>query len=431
MIMMKPIFILACCFSFLGCATNETESNTLEQGISGTTAKNAPIYTPPKILPYVVPVKAPMAQLSPKLSPDNVRESANLVADWQINNYDAYRSSPLKNFQGFERHSFGGWLMGTMAIGMTRWGLVEGNEGYLDFIRQEANKFNWNVESRVFDADDYMIGQTYLELFEKDRDASYLEPLTERLDYLYKNWPTVNNHSFGDGCIEMDVECRERWTWIDALFMGAPVWVQMSHVTGDKKYLDYGSKEYWDSFETFWDPVENLLYRDKGYIPMRDKYGEKVFWSRGNGWVYASFGRIIPVLPEGYPGYEKFTQYFRLMSQGLASLQQSDGSWSSSLTSPNLFPGPENSGSAFFVYGMAWGINNGLLEKDKYLQIVKKGWSGLVNSIYADGRLAYVQPSGSGPQTVHKESTDNYGVGAFLLAASEVYRLAQDLEETK
>ena len=416
-IFMASIFLLACAPD-----NHQQGASTANESSDG---KQPTLFKPPKVLPYVVDVAAPMAQLSAALEPEAVRAAANKVADWQIRHADDYANSELKNFQGFERHSFGGWLMGAMAIGMTRWGLIDGNEQYLEFIRNSAREFAWGLESRIFDADDYVIGQAYLELYQVDQNPEYLGPLKERLNYLYDNWPTVNNHSFGEGCVTMEVECRERWTWVDALFMGAPVWIHLGQITGDERYTEYGDHEYWASFDTFWDEDDSLLYRDRRYIPMRDKLGEKVFWGRGNGWVYASFGRILPVLPQDHPSRDKYIEKFRAMSASLAKLQQADGSWPSSLTSPKLFPGPENSGSSFFAYGMAWGINQGILDRDTYLPVVEKAWQSLTHSIYADGRLAYVQPSGSAPQTVHKESTDNYGVGAFLLAASEIYRLAQ------
>jgi len=380
-------------------------------------------FVPPRVMPYVVDVAAPMAEIPGTLAPQHVRAAGNLAADWQIRHMDAFEASTLVNFQGHRRYSFGGWLMGAMAIGMTRWGLVSDNPRYLDFVREQGRNFAWGVEAREFDADDYVIGQTWLELFEMDGDTAMLGPLTERLDHVYANWPTVSR-DFGIDCEQMNVACRERWTWIDALFMGAPVWVHLADVTGDERYLEFADREFWASFDTFWDARESLLYRDRRYIPMRDEAGRKVFWSRGNGWVFASFARILPKLPGDHPSRPVYVERFRDMAARLVGLQQPGGHWTSSLLNPSISPTPETSGSAFFTYGLAWGINEGLLERSDYLPAVERAWARLVSSLYADGRLAYVQPSGAAPQTVHKESTDVYGVGAFLLAASEVHRLS-------
>ncbi|MDE0002667.1 MAG: glycoside hydrolase family 88 protein [Rhodospirillaceae bacterium] len=382
-------------------------------------------FEPPRVLPYVVDVDAPMASLPGTLRQDHVRAAGNLAADWQIRHMDAFAASTLVNFQGLRRYSIGGWLMGAMAVGMTRWGVTTDNPGYVDFIREQGANFGWGMEAREFDADDYVIGQTWLELFELDGDPAMIGPLTERLDYVYANWPTVNR-DFGRDCELMNVACRERWTWIDALFMGAPVWIHLAAVTGDERYLEFAEHEFWASFETFWDADERLLYRDRRYMPMRDDTSHKVFWSRGNGWVFASFARILPKLPGEHPGRQRYLNRFLDMAARLIELQQAGGYWTSSLTNPSISPTPETSGSAFFTYGLAWGINEGLLDREIYLPAVERAWASLVSNLYADGRLAYVQPSGSAPQTVHKESTDVYGVGAFLLAASEVFRLSGD-----
>ena len=383
-------------------------------------------FVPPRVMPYVVAVDAPMATIPGTLHPDDVRAAGNLAADWQIRHMDAFAASTLVNFQGHRRYSFGGWLMGAMAVGMTRWGLISDNPRYLDFVREQGRNFGWGVEAREFDADDYVIGQTWLELFELDGDPEMIDPLTERLNHVYANWPTVNR-DFGTDCELMNVACRERWTWIDALFMGAPVWIHMAQATGDERYLEFGDHEFWASFDTFWDADESLLYRDRRYMSMRDEDGHKVFWSRGNGWVFAAFARILPKLPLEHGARRKYVDRYRAMAARLVELQRSDGHWTSSLTNEAISPTPENSGSAFFTYGLAWGINEGLLDRETFLPAVERAWSSLVSTLYADGRLAYVQPSGSAPQIVHKESTDVYGVGAFLLAASELYRLANSV----
>jgi rhamnogalacturonyl hydrolase YesR len=382
------------------------------------------VFKAPKLRPYTVDVVALMYASSENFSKADVKQAANLVADWQIRHQEAFLDSPFANFQGLERYSFGGWLMGAMSIGMVEWGQVAGNEKYLNFIRQEAEKFNWQVEERVYDADDYLVGQLYLELYELDKQAHYLTPLKKRLDYIHENWPTVNKES-DESCVQLLSECRERWTWIDALFMGGPVWANMAKSTGDNKYLAFAEHEYWATFDKFWDDQESLLFRDSRFITARDVDGKKVFWNRGNGWVIASLVRMVEALPEGHASRDKYIARFKAMAARLAELQQEDGSWHPSLLNPGLFDMPESSGASFFTYAMAWGVNNGVLEKEKYQAVIERSWSSLTQNIYADGRLGYVQPSASDPRPVHKEDTDVYGVGAFLLAASEVYLLAK------
>lgn len=382
------------------------------------------VFKAPKLRPYTVDVVAPMHESSQSFTKVEVKQAANVVADWQIRHQEAFYNSPFVNYQGLERYSFGGWLMGTMAIGMAEWGQVPGNEKYLDFIRQEAEKFNWQVESRIYHADDYIIGHLYLELYQLEKQARYIAPLKERLDYIHANWLTINKEST-ESCEQLLQECHERWTWIDALFMGGPVWANMAKSTGDSKYLKFAEHEYWATFDKLWDEKENLLFRDSRFITARDIDGKKVFWTRGNGWVFASLVRMVEALPEGHATRDKYIARFKAMANRLAELQLNDGSWHPSLLNPELFNMPESSGASFFTYAMAWGVNNGVLEKEKYQTVIERSWANLTQNIYADGRLAYVQPSAFDPRPVHKEDTDVYGVGAFLLAASEIYLLAE------
>jgi unsaturated rhamnogalacturonyl hydrolase len=56
---------------------------------------------------------------------------------------------------------------------------------------------------------------------------------------------------------------------------------------------------------------------------------------------------------------------------------------------------------------------------------VKKAWGGLLSHIYEDGRLGCIQPIGAAPGEFTVTSSYVYGVGAYLLAGSEIYKLAR------
>lgn len=421
---MKKITMLAALLGLSACNATSVDTTSVQAEAHKQAAANT--FMPRKVHPYVVKVASPMTDASASLTPENVKQAANLVADWQIRHMPAFHASPLANFEGLRRYSFGGWLMATMAVGMTEWGKASGDSRYLDFVKTESERFKWQVEERIFDADDYAIGQTYLELYELDSHAADITPLRNRLDYIYSNWPVVKKPA-GEDCQKMQRSCRTRWTWIDALFMAAPVWVQMAKVTNDPRYLEFADHEYWAIFDKLWDAQERLIYRDERFPGMTDQDGEKVFWSRGNGWVFGSFARVLTHLPKDHSSRQKYIDRFTAMAARLAEIQQPGGYWTSSLTNPALTPMPENSGSGFYTYGLAWGINQGLLDKETYLPVLQKAWQSLVNSIYADGRLAYVQPAGAAPSSVQKESTDVYGIGSFLLAAAEVHKLAEQM----
>jgi len=156
----------------------------------------------------------------------------------------------------------------------------------------------------------------------------------------------------------------------------------------------------------------------------RTSNGRKIFWSRGNGWVIAGIPRVLRYLPEDDPYYNRYVELFRTMAASIARVQGEDGLWRTNLADPDEYPMPETSGSAFFCYAMAWGVNNGVLEKQIYLPVVRKAWSGLVGAVSPEGKLGSVQVVSGWPEPVSPENTHEYAVGAFLLAGSEVIKLA-------
>ena len=150
--------------------------------------------------------------------------------------------------------------------------------------------------------------------------------------------------------------------------------------------------------------------------------GRKLFWSRGNGWVFAGMARTIPLLVKGSADRVRMEGLFLQMARRLKELQKADGYWSPSLLAPEGSP-PESSGTGFYTYGLAWGINAGLLPRAEYEPSVRRGWTALQRAIQPDGRLGYVQQVSDRPEKVEPGDTQYYGVGAFLLAATQVAAL--------
>ena len=222
-----------------------------------------------------------------------------------------------------------------------------------------------------------------------------------------------------------DYWSTQRWSWCDALFMGPTVWAKMANVTGKKKYLDFMYQEYKVSTDYLYDKDEDLYFRDSNYFTKKENNGAKVFWGRGNGWVFAGLPIIIRELPKKYEQKAYFETIFKEMASKLLKLQDTNGFWHASLLDPASYPNPEMSATAFFVYGFAWGINNGYLDKGTYLPAIIKGWKAMVSSVWADGKVGFIQPIGSDPKAVTKEMTEVYGVGGFLLAGTEITRMIE------
>jgi len=215
------------------------------------------------------------------------------------------------------------------------------------------------------------------------------------------------------------------WWWCDALFMAPPVWTHLAAIAHDDKYLAYMDREWHITDDLLWDKDEHLFFRDKSYLDKREKNGKKIFWSRGNGWVMGGLVQVLTYLPANDPRRPFYVEKFRQMAGELCSLQSDDGLWRPGLLDAGGYPYPEISGSAFFVYAMAWGIHHGLLDKAQYRPVVERGWNGLVQHIYADGRLGSIQPIGAAPGAYTPGTSYVFGTGAFLLAGSEVNQLSR------
>jgi rhamnogalacturonyl hydrolase YesR len=218
---------------------------------------------------------------------------------------------------------------------------------------------------------------------------------------------------------------NDRWAWCDSLFMAPPAWLRAWKATGKQAYLDFVVTNWWKTSAYLYDREEHLYYRDSTYFDKREANGRKVFWARGNGWVVGGLVRVLQLLPRDHPARPKFEQQFREMTAKVVTLQSPDGFWHSSLLDPASYPAKEASGTAFFVYGLLWGVNERLLEREKFLPAALQGWQSLVSCVQPDGKVIHVQPIGADPKKFDPNSTEAYGPGALLLAGSELYRLAR------
>jgi fibronectin type 3 domain-containing protein len=135
--------------------------------------------------------------------------------------------------------------------------------------------------------------------------------------------------------------------------------------------------------------------------------------------------QLLTYLPENHPSRPRYEDMLRALSASVVKCQREDGLWSPSLLDRAEFDSPETSGSAFFCYAMAWGINHGVLDRATYEPIVRKAWNGLVDKVNAQGRLGYVQRVAAAPGGIKPDDTHEYAVGGLLLAGSEMIRFAR------
>lgn len=167
------------------------------------------------------------------------------------------------------------------------------------------------------------------------------------------------------------------------------------------------------------------FFRDSKYLNRRERNGQKVFWGRGNGWVLGGLAEILKTLPRNDQTYRPFYEkLFKEMCNRIATLQSTNGFWHASLLDTDAYPDPENSATTLFTYAMAYGVNEGLLPAEKYLPVIRKGWTAIVSSVDSEGKLGWVQPVGEAPKRIEKRSTQLYGVGGLLMTACEIYKMS-------
>lgn len=252
--------------------------------------------------------------------------------------------------------------------------------------------------------------QTYIDLYNLAPDSIKIARANEVLEY------------------QMKTPNKDYWWWADGLYMAMPVMTKMYKVTKNPLYLDKLYEYFSYASSIMYDPETKLFYRDARYVYPKHKSlnGKKDFWARGDGWVFAGFAKILNDLPKDYMYRGVFEKYYQDMAQTILMTQQKEGYWTRSMLDPQHAPGPETSGTAFFTYGLLWGINNGYLNQKTYFPAAMEGWNYLTHvAMQPSGKIGYVQPIGEKAicgQIVDANSTANFGVGAFLLAGSEMVR---------
>ena len=335
-------------------------------------------------------------------TPAAIVEDMKRVADWQIANPSQHPASD--------------WTQAPFYLGLEKLYQVSGEGRYLNPVKQAGQLLAYGAGPRLSHADDHAVLQAWLELYALDGDRSKLQPSIDQFNKLTAVLSRDSAKSISGGSFT--------WCWCDALFMSPAVWVRLSKITGDPKYLDWADREWWTTTDVLYDPSAHLYYRDNNFFTKQTPTGKKVFWSRGNGWVVGGLVHVLDSLPEGYASRTKYLGLYHDMMFALLDLQNPDGLWRTSLLD-HQDPHGESSGSAFFAYAMAWGINRGLLPSERFHPAVMRAYDALAKNIQPSGMLGFVQKISDGPDKQETNATSNevYGSGAFLLAGSEIISL--------
>ncbi|MBC6988191.1 glycoside hydrolase family 88 protein [Hymenobacter jejuensis] len=312
------------------------------------------------------------------------------------------------------------WTRGVYYEGLMALYNTDKQQRYYDYAVDWGQKHNWGLRKGITDrnADDQCAGQTYIDLYLIDPKPERIHDIKASIDLM------VQSDKIDD------------WNWIDALQMAMPVYARLGVLYKDNAYFEkmyqiYNYSKTQHGTNGLYNPQDQLWWRDKDFVPpYKEPNGEDCYWSRGNGWVVAAMVRVLDIMPKDAPHREEYEQMYMSMMKALPPLQRADGYWNVSLHDPTHFGGKELSGTALFVYGMTWGMNKGLLDSKVYKPIVIKAWNAMAKEcVQRDGSLAYVQGTGKEPKDgqpvslTSRPDFEDYGLGCFLLAGSELYKL--------
>jgi rhamnogalacturonyl hydrolase YesR len=310
------------------------------------------------------------------------------------------------------------WVAATFYVGAARLARVSSNPATLRFLTAVAEHYNYalrgaRAERSLLNADDLAIGELYQELYARRGQPGVLMPLRQRLDFML---PHLNRPQDTPTLV---------WWWCDALFMAPPVLARQSALGGDPAYLRAMDREWRRTAARLWVEQDGLFLRDERFRQPDHlgARGKPVYWARGNGWVMGGLARVLESMPADFAGRAFYTGIFSRMAGRVIELQQADGLWRSDLNDPVTFNEAETSGSAFFVYALAWGINHGLLERRTYLPAVTRGWAALNRHVLANGLVGAAQKTGDRPVPTRQDDVGPYATGAYLLAGLEVMDL--------
>ena len=295
---------------------------------------------------------------------------------------------------------------------------------YIDYVSQwgEAHKWAPRGSLNTHNADNQCCEQTYLDMYEIMQDPRMFANVKINID----------------ACVN-DPQAHD-WWWIDAIQMAMPVYAKMGRITGEQRYWD----KMWDFYHYtrdihdgtgMFNAKDGLWWRDHDYnAPYTEPNGEDCYWGRGNGWVLAALVRVMNEIPTSEKHYKQYLKDFKAMCKALKAVQRKDGLWNVSLHDATHFGGKEITGTSLFVYGMAWGIRKGILSEKDYLPVVARAWNAMVkDAVHDNGFLGYVQGTGKDPSAGQpvtydsKPDFEDYGLGCFLLAGSEMFKLRADV----
>lgn len=348
---------------------------------------------------------------SNRLTEKSVTHVANDVAAWQVHAYPT-----MDTMRYWKSTCSVSWENAVFLTGLYEWANYTQNQEWIDWCTYIADTSKYQLPNTlsVYNADNFVVGLMYSEMFDLCGDSACIMPTYEIL----RNIATCPPQ--GDYAMSGKSTDKDRWTWCDALYMAPATYAKIAVQMQDTTILNVLHTEFEETYNHLYSNEDSLFYRDSRYFTQQEKNGARVFWGRGNSWVAGGLARLLNELPETDERYGFYVDLYQQMMKRIVDLQDPSGCWHASMLDPESYPKPEMSSTGLFAYALWWGINHGILDEQIYLESAQKAWLSMVNCVHADGMLGFVQPVGADPQSVTADMTETYGAGAFVMTAREI-----------
>lgn len=316
------------------------------------------------------------------------------------------------------------WVEATYYLGVLEAYKSTANMKYYNQAYTYAEGFSWKCNSGV--------NTTYLDDIASSLVYCVLHDLAP-MDYKLEGVKEAFDYTYDYGLLD--------YTWVDEIYMVGLAQTYLAQELNEPKYSEIDIDSYMFYREEFLDVEEMLWYRDGKYVYNSDNplgqssNNKKVFWGRGNAWVYVTLAQRMEYMDKNDPAYEIYKNDFIMLSDGLSRVVREDGVWNPNLGDPNDCSGKEMTGTGGFLYGMSLGVRLGLLDAEKYVPIIQKAYDTITKEcIYSNGLLGYCQPvgwqpDGYGGEEAMKYSTNAFGVGLMLMGLSQYMMLCSDYQQ--
>lgn len=313
----------------------------------------------------------------------------------------------------------------------------------MDFFVTEEGGIK-RYKQKDYNIDNIKNGRTLLFLYKVTGQRKYFKAATLLWDQLKKQ-PRTKEGGFWHKKI------YPHQMWLDGLYMGEPFYTAYAALINDEKAYDDIANQFIYMEKNARDAQTGLLYH--GWDESRqERWANKTtgvspnFWGRAMGWYGMALVDVLEYFPVHHPKRKALLDILNRLSIAISKYQdKNSGLWYDIIDQPDSKGNyKEASASCMFVYTISKGVRKGYLDR-KYFKIAKHGFYGIQKEFIEDGAKpgqinlkGTVSVSGLGGKPYRDGSyayyisekvitNDPKGVGAFLLAASEMEIASKDL----